>query len=392
MQKGFAGVLVLLVVVIIVAVGGYLYLQQNKQGRPSTETVNVPSVKKDLPSFIYYVSLLYWQEGDKTTHIYSFDPNSKQEKEILSIPTTKEKNLSRISLSPDHKRVAYSLFEQTVIGTGAPNINRQLWLVNTDGTNNKMIFEDKSKGEIIHPLIWSPDSKYLIFINNYKEAYKVSVEEGKVDKMADPLSYRLTGWFTNNKLGFEQAKPTGCPPEDECYPAYQAILTNTDGSEPTVVYDPPKDYDPLTGYSWLRDGSGIVKADRKAITHFDFASKKETEIIKFAPKESGSLIIFPKTNSALVSIRSGESITEAVTLYKLDLVSDKLSKVKTYNESVDVISVSGDEKYYLIKYGNKLQGNTAYPIEKGLEVYDMTGNLVSETPYKWSVEPLGFTN
>ena len=395
-QKG-STIIVLGIIFLIFIVGaiGYLLLKREDtaifQSQPNQQNSVAAPVKNDLPRFIYRTDILYWQEGDKTTHIFLFDPNTKQGKEILSIPTTKARNLSRISLSPNGGKIAYSLFEQTVIGTGAPDINRELWLVNSDGSDNKLVFSDKTEGSIFDYLTWSPDSNFLIFYNNSRESYKVSISDGKTEKMPR-LPGKISGWFNNNKLGFEQAKPTGCPPENECYPSYKAILTNEDGSQTVEVYDPPKDYDPLTIYSWLKDGSGVVKVDRKTITHFDFATKKETEIIKFAPKETGSLIMFPKTNSAIVSVRSGESITEFVTLYNLDLGTDKLSKIKTYNESADVISVSGDEKYYLIKYGNRLQGNTAYPIEKGLEVYDMNGNLVSGAPFKSNIQPLGFIN
>ena len=40
------------------------------------------------PSFLYYTNLLYWENGDHRTHIYSYNPNTNQEKEILILPTT----------------------------------------------------------------------------------------------------------------------------------------------------------------------------------------------------------------------------------------------------------------------------------------------------------------
>ena len=58
--------------------------------KPESLTTQGGKEKSQYQRFIYYTVSRFAEQygGEYTTHVYVYDPNSKQEKEIISIPTT----------------------------------------------------------------------------------------------------------------------------------------------------------------------------------------------------------------------------------------------------------------------------------------------------------------
>ncbi|MBP7832255.1 MAG: PD40 domain-containing protein [Candidatus Levybacteria bacterium] len=332
-----------------------------------------------FPDFIYSFRAVDPQyEGDHATYIYRYDLNNKQEKYLFTIPTTKTRFLFRIELSPDGKKIAYSVSEDS------PSDNKQLWVINSDGTNPKMVYQ--SNNSAIAYLTWSPDSKNLIFYDNASSPqatpYMLSLDTGTVKKM-NLLAGTLEGWFSNNKLGFTEANPTnGTCGESHCFPTHKATLTDFDGSKPQV-YDPVKN-DISTRYFWLKDGTGLIKANQDGLTHYDFSTKKE---VKISEKSGIDLMMFPKSKSAILlrGEKGGRDI------YRLDLSTNKLTKIKTLTGyQADLKLISDDEKYFLVSY-RIVDSTSGFTTDEGIMIYDMNGNLMKQAPLTYyHKEPIGF--
>lgn len=351
------------------------------QGEKQKNQQAIPT-KRQYQRFIYCTVSRFAEKygGEYTTHVYVYDPDSKQEKEIISIPTTKAINLSRISISPDRKKIAYSIFEQTVPDTGAPYINKELWLVDVGSLKRTLVFSDKKEGSIIDYLTWSPDGSYLIFYNNSKEPYKYSVAESKNEKMNN-FPGIIAGWFTNGKLGFEKADTSRCS-GGECYNPNKALLTSLDGSESVEVYAPNKD-EIYTPYYWLNNGSGFVRTKVNSIIRYDFESKKETEIIKTTTQNGrlGTITMFPKSNSALIAVWDGDTI-----IYRVDFDTNVSTKIKAYTgELTFSMDISDDEKYYLLQ-----QINVYFGTETKIDLVSNDGNLIDQTGSKKDMQLFGF--
>ncbi len=382
-QHGFTYLWLILMVVLLI--GGAFYIKVSNSSTPLPSKINNLNSSVNLPNIIYYTHVLSWQAGDQVVHVYSYNPYTKNSKELFSIPTSKTVNLSRISMSPDKTKIVYSIYQDT------PEKTRQLFSIDSNGSNQKLILsESRPNGHIFDNLIWSPDSKELLFDKQEYfpyNVYKYSFETGKIITINPGNIAPLTGWFTNNKLGFKQSKPTGCTAEQECYPAFKLFQTDLDGKNLKQVFD-QVDNDIGVSYDWLPDGSGVILSGSsiKSVlpSHYDFSLKTAQQIKTNTDTGIIQGILFHEDISLMLVREGSQSV-----IYKVNLANNEPTVIKSFNESIWLDAISKDGKYFLIHYGNTDQG---IAIQKNPEIYDMQGNLVDQLPfYPNNIEFLGFS-
>lgn len=370
---------------VVLLIGGAFYIKVSNSSTPLPSKINNLNSSVNLPNIIYYTHVLSWQAGDQVVHVYSYNPYTKNSKELFSIPTSKTVNLSRISMSPDKTKIVYSIYQDT------PEKTRQLFSIDSNGSNQKLILsESRPNGHIFDNLIWSPDSKELLFDKQEYfpyNVYKYSFETGKIITINPGNIAPLTGWFTNNKLGFKQSKPTGCTAEQECYPAFKLFQTDLDGKNLKQVFD-QVDNDIGVSYDWLPDGSGVILSGSsiKSVlpSHYDFSLKTAQQIKTNTDTGIIQGILFHEDISLMLVREGSQSV-----IYKVNLANNEPTVIKSFNESIWLDAISKDGKYFLIHYGNTDQG---IAIQKNPEIYDMQGNLVDQLPfYPNNIEFLGFS-
>jgi len=133
----------------------------------------------------------------------------------------------------------------------------------------------------------------------------------------------------------------------------------------------------------LNDGNGFVRTKLNSIIRYDFASKKETEIIKTTTQNGrlGRIAMFPKSNSALIAVWDGDTI-----IYRVDFDTNVSTKIKAYSgELTFSMDISDDEKYYLLQ-----QTNAYFRTETKIDLVSNDGNLIDQTGSKKDLQLLGF--
>ncbi|QYO66632.1 TolB family protein [Leptolyngbya sp. 7M] len=91
-------------------------------------------------------------------------------------------------ISPDGRRVVYTVNEAVMTADKSEFIT-QIWIANTDGTNNRQItFGERSSA---NPK-WSPDGKFIAFTSNRKDnrnqIYVLNAEGGEAEQITDGKS------------------------------------------------------------------------------------------------------------------------------------------------------------------------------------------------------------
>ncbi len=115
---------------------------------------------------------------------------------ILTLP--KGKSVESTKISPDGEKIAYSL-----LNWGNNNFTEQLWIMNADGTDNKMVIDDTGKYIVeqgpfrLAPVAWSKDkSKVYMITTTDSEAtprgmYVADLATAKIQKAKTP---NITLW------------------------------------------------------------------------------------------------------------------------------------------------------------------------------------------------------
>lgn len=399
---------------IVFVVGGYLFNIRKNQPADNysqqpilnnNQKTNVSPQKSKLPSFLYYSypPFLYFSQdggltagyewnGDFTTRIYHYDPNTKTKKEILSLPTTLNLSLQDGKISPDGKKLAYILNDENFPQSRTKR-KSELWLVDADGSNNTLIYrDDKQNTNHISNLYWSPDTNYLIFSSGYLgQIYKVSITDKKLEKVNLPLQARIAGWFSNNKLGFEITDTEGCT--GDCYHIkIKTFLSNPDATGQEEVFSPKEKE--LAGYYWLYDGNGIIteQLHGKRFYYYDFIKRSETEISNI-PQNIPQIRVFatyPKSSAVLLTANDGGD-----TLYKLDFSSApmKYSSIKVIQEEtnrpreISQMAISNDEKYYLLRKSIPASGMDIF-----IEIVTNEGLTIDKIGPQNDISILGFVS
>lgn len=240
-QKGF-NMIVGVILIAIVFLGLFLLLNY----------IHYKNIKK--PSFLYYTNLLYWQNGDHTTHVYFYNPNSNQETEILKLSTTSNFSLrgkDDIRTSPDRTKIAYVLTEETEPGMGSSRmVKSDLYIANVDGTNPKLVYSS-TEGRWIPFFYWSHDSLSIKFMTSlyappiyYQYNFQDNTTRVISDKeynsgredLGDNKVFELSKRLLSFKLPFlPKDKSTLSLERDNNNHSLKVLLTNIDSQDSRVV-------------------------------------------------------------------------------------------------------------------------------------------------------------
>ncbi len=388
-RKVFSFFAVLLIITVIGA-GGYMFwINGNHDTAKITksQSENIIFTNKQvsqLPIILYSfhkgIRAFGHEQDDFTTHIYRYDFNTKDKKEILTLPTTMDFRFSEVKISPDGKKMVYVLSRKGFPMNGHKN-QSELWLVNTDGSQNTLVFADE-KDDInqVVDLFWSPDSDAFVFSDGYfGQKYKVSIAHKKPQKINLPSQSRIAGWFSNSKLGFTIADWEGCI--GECFHSKEnAFFANLDGTSQEQVYKPKeKEFSPA--YYWLYKGNGIIRDLRDEKYYYDIKTKKEM-IITGIP-QIRTATIFPKSDSILLS-----TLDRTHKLYRLDvsLAGIKQKEIPISQDEINKqreiwsIFISPNEKFYMVLKSSPtgVKDNTPIDGENNIiELMDSSGRHIS---------------
>lgn len=400
-RRGSALVIILGVFLLIsICTAGYFYwqtqqksqppftnIQENQQtGFPTTAPTVTPIQKPtttEANKLLYYSGSSYGQ--DPITNLYKFDPVTNQENGILTLPTTKNFFVSRFVVSPDGGKIVFTLLEN---GENNLKKSRQLEMINTDGTNRKTIFSDNQPSQaIIDGIIWSPDSKMLIFTSDYTtdKRYVYSLQTGKLDKLSTTIPGGFPGimaWFPNNKVAYEISTNPNC--QGDCYAANKVFTSNLDGSTSQGVFTPEAKelYSP---FYYLPNGEGFIRTNGQDIVKYDFATKKYSTLVHTNTTSGrlGRITFFPISNAALILVWDGDS-----TVYKVNLDNNSTTKLANYTGEITLgMAISGDEKQYAIQ-----KTNAYFDSETNIEILDSSGKVLNQTTTKKNLGLLGFVN
>ena len=87
-----------------------------------------------------------------------------------------ERASANMPLSPDGRWLAFSGKDL-----------RTLTLVAVEGGESREVFRLDSNTDVLTPLSWTPDSRYLLYRNEQGQVWRVSVSEGEARKLSIPI-------------------------------------------------------------------------------------------------------------------------------------------------------------------------------------------------------------
>lgn len=269
-----------------------------------------------------------------------------------------------VQISPDGSRIVYV---RTSFDIMTDRARRNLWIVNSDGTNNRPLRSEAKKFTLPR---WSPDGTRIAYVSNADgspQLYVRWMDSGQTALLTSLVEEPdAIAWSPDGKsIAFTQLVPASKPP----------LATPPSKPEGAQWAPPVKVIDSVT---YRVDGTGYLETGYQHIFVVSSDGGTPRQLTSGDFNHEGPLSFTPDSKRVVFSANRGEDWElnpQDSNVFAVDIASLTLAQLTTRNgpDNLPVVSPDGRKIAY-VGYDDRLQG---YQITR-LYVMDIDGKNVRE--------------